>query len=92
MEDETRKIWILVSYVKRSKNRQKLVKELAVKPNFPSELVKNLQISFSIVSKNLRSLQNKNIVICFTPNEKKGRLYSLSDIGRDIVNLLNEKG
>ena len=83
-------LYSLISFVKISKNRLSLIKELEEKPFFPSELVRRLKINFSTVSKNLRQLEEKDIVFCITPGVKKGKFYSLiwSTPGHNLKRLL----
>ncbi|MHA2299170.1 MAG: winged helix-turn-helix domain-containing protein [Candidatus Hodarchaeales archaeon] len=81
MEDNVRNL-ALISYIKISKVRSKILVSLASEPKFPSQIVKKQKIDFSTVSKTLKTLVDKNIVVCYTPERKKGKLYGLTKIGK----------
>jgi predicted transcriptional regulator len=81
----------LISFVKISKNRLSILRELEGKTLFPSEIVEHLNITFSTVSKSLKQLKAKELIICDTPTLYKGKLYSLTNKGKQILNLLNDK-
>lgn len=52
------------------------------KPLNPSELIKSSGINNNIVNCALRKLFRKNIVKCFNPESKTGRIYGLTDKGK----------
>lgn len=74
----------LISFLLRSKNRKKVLKNLE-KPGTPTELATKLQIQRSTVSRAILELQDKKLIKCLTPNEKMGRLYQITDLGRKIL-------
>lgn len=80
-----KELWSLISFIKISRIREKIVKSLAEMPQFPSELAKGLSLNFATVSKNLRMLEEKGIIYCYNPNQTKGRLFTLSKTGEKIV-------
>ena len=82
------KLWSLASYIKISKNRKKLLLELAKSPKMPSELVNKLNLTFATVSKNLKSLKDKQLIYCLNPDQKKGRTYFLTTTGDQVISLL----
>ncbi len=85
-------IWYtLISFVRISKTRQNILKNLKKRPCFPSELVRYLNTSFSNVSKNLKKLREKDLVICYSPNQKKGKLYALSEKGNLVFEILEQE-
>lgn len=55
------------------------------KPGTPTELATKLQIQRSTVSRAILELQDKKLIKCLTPNEKMGRLYQITDLGRKIL-------
>ena len=69
------------AYVKRSKNRQKVVKIIAKLRITPSEITETMNVRFSLVSRVLRELKDKDIVVCLNENEKTGKLYKLTRLG-----------
>ena len=59
------------TYVKRSKNRQQVIKILATSKNkVPSDITEEMNVRFSLVSRILRDLKNKNIVACINEEDK----------------------
>lgn len=83
------KIIELISYVKRAKNRQNVL--LAIDHlTMPSDIVRKLFGKWSssryvIVSRALAELTEKGLVKVENPNAKIGRLYSLTILGKMIV-------
>ena len=74
------------TYVKRSKNRQKVVKIIATTRNkTPSEINKEMNVRFSLTSRVLGDLREKDIVECMNPEDKTGRVYYLTEIGLKIL-------
>lgn len=77
-----------LAYVKRSKNRQEVVKLLSTLTLTPAEITEKMDVRFSLVSAILADLKNKDVVVCLNENEKKGRLYKLTDVGLAICDEL----
>ena len=80
--------WKLYSFIIRSKRRKDIV--LALKqPKTPSQLAKDVKASTSHVSRTLKQFSDRGIVICLTPQEKIGKVYELTAIGKDILKAMN---
>ena len=47
----------------------------------PSEITETMNVRFSLVSRVLRELKDKDIVMCLNENEKTGKLYKLIRLG-----------
>ena len=47
----------------------------------PSEITETMNVRFSLVSRVLRELKDKDIVVCLNENEKTGKLYKLTRLG-----------
>ena len=83
-----------LSFVKRAKNRSKVLK--AVDGNImPSELVlklygKSSNTYFNIVSRALGELVQQKLVKIVNPKSKTGRLYTLTDKGKRVVSMLGK--
>ena len=73
-----------MSFILRGKIRKKILFELT-KPTTPSTLAEKLETHRSSISRALISMQEKGLVDCLTPNEKLGRLYCLSDLGKKVL-------
>lgn len=79
------------SYVKRSKNRQHVVRIISTSRITPSEITEEMKVRFSLVSRVLRELKDQNIVECINEHEKIGKLYQLTDLGLQIYHELESK-
>ena len=86
MEDEKSK-WIKYAHVISSKNKIKIIKILE-KPSTPSGIAKELKINISLVSRLLKLLLNEGIIACINPEDKKGKLFYLTELGKWIFNIL----
>jgi len=75
--------WGDVSYVIASKTRKSIVLRLET-PRTPTFLAKDLGINLANVSRALAELEDKKIVACLTPEQKVGKIYSLTKKGKDI--------
>lgn len=76
---------ILLGYIKASSHRIKIIKALEGKKLIPTEMVKETNIPLSHVSNTLAELVEKNLIVCLTPELKKGRLYKLTTDGKKIL-------
>lgn len=76
--------WEDVSYVVRSKIRKSVLLELDT-PKTPTMLARTLKTSMPNISRTLRQLRNKGFVICLTPEERVGKIYSLTDKGKEAL-------
>ena len=80
-----------LAYVKRSKNRQEILKIIASTRKTPSDITKIMDARFSLISAILTDLKNHNIVVCLNEEDKTGRLYVLTDLGLEILNELDQQ-
>lgn len=73
------------TYVKRSKNRQKVITIIGLSRNkIPSEITEEMDARFSLTSRVLSDLRKKNIVKCLDSEAKTGRVYYLTELGLEI--------
>ena len=84
------KIWTLYAYVVSSEYRKLIVKTLNVRPTMPKEISELINKPQSHVSRALRQLEDKGIIVCINPQNKKGRIYRLTELGVEIAKLLLE--
>jgi len=66
-----------------SKTRHAIMLQLDT-PKTPTLLANILKINLPNVSRALAELQNKKMVVCLTPQQRVGRIYSLTKKGKDI--------
>jgi len=81
--------WNLVGFVKRSKNRQKVL-ELLEKPLTPSDVAQKLKISLTHASKVIRELNSKGLIECLNEKATMGRIYKRTKEAEDILESLKE--
>lgn len=75
----------LLSYVRRSKNRVKVL--LAIDNNvlMPSDISKKTNMRPTHVSRALKDLKEHALVDCLNEEEIRGRLFQVTDIGKKII-------
>ena len=78
--------WKIYGFITVSKIRKNILLSLKEKPMLPSELTKRLDLDKSQVSRSLKELESIGMIKCLTPNHHKGRVYSLTKKGSNIVN------
>jgi predicted transcriptional regulator len=76
--------WNDVSYVIASKTRKSIILKLET-PRTPTFLAKDLDLNLANISRALTELEDKDIVVCLTPKQKVGKIYSLTKKGKDII-------
>jgi DNA-binding MarR family transcriptional regulator len=75
----------LLSFVKSSKHRVQIILFIGENTKIPSEIAKHINLSNTHTSKYLKSLKEKELVICLNEEAKRGRLYQLTDKGKETL-------
>ncbi len=78
----------LVAYIKSSKNRYKVLKSLETGVKLPSEISSETEIRLNHVSALLTDLKEHEYVVCLNEDYKKGRMYTLTENGKTVINIL----
>lgn len=86
MNDETLKKY---AYVMVSSYRVKTMRALKNETKIPTQIAKDAEIRPNHISKVLRELKEAGVVECINEDQKKGRLYRLTDVGEEIVEKLD---
>lgn len=81
----------LTSYVEISKYREKTLKSIGNNVKIPTNIAKDSDIRTNHISKILSELKSKEIVECINEEARKGRLYRLTDTGKEVLESINEK-
>lgn len=81
----------LTSYVEISKYREKTLKAIGNNVKIPTNIAKDSSIRTNHISKVLSELKSKEIVECINEEARKGRLYRLTDTGKEVLESINEK-
>lgn len=82
MDDETLKTY---AYVNISSYRVKTVKALQNDIKTPTKLAADTGIRTNHISKVLSELKESGVAECVNEEAKKGRLYRLTNLGKEIV-------
>jgi predicted transcriptional regulator len=80
--------WTEYGFVAVSKNRTRVVLSLCKHPKTPSQISAEVGLATAHVSRALKEMAEKDIVVCLTPKVLKGRIYSLTDIGKSIAEVI----
>ena len=81
--------WDLVGFIKRSKNRQKVLTILET-PLTPSDIAKRLKISLTHASQIVRELNSKKLIKCLNEDLSMGRIYQKTKEAKRIMDYLNK--
>ncbi len=81
--------WNDVSYVIASKTRKAVILKLDT-PRTPTFLAKDLDLNLANISRAITELEDKGIVVCLTPKQKVGKIYSVTKKGKDIVSKIQK--
>lgn len=77
-----------IGFVKISEQRQKIMKDLKDKLKIPTEIAKSTDMSVPEVSRSLKTLKEKELVICLNENKRVGRVYTLTDKGKEVLKFI----
>ena len=80
-----------VSLLKSSGYRLKIIQAIGSDTLTPSEIANKINIRLNHVSLFLRELKDKKLVKCLNEESRKGRLYELTELGKNAINKLNQK-
>ena len=82
--------WDLISFVKSSDKRLRILSLLKNSVFTPSDLSTNLSIPISHVSSTLSELMENKIVICLTPDRRKTKLFIITEKGIKVLSKIDE--
>lgn len=91
MSQKDEELLKLTSYVEISKYREKTLKSIGNNVKIPTNIAKDSNIRTNHISKVLSELKSKEIVECINEEARKGRLYRLTDTGKEVLESINEK-
>ncbi|MGL6299102.1 MAG: winged helix-turn-helix domain-containing protein [Methanobacteriaceae archaeon] len=75
----------LLAYIEISEHRAKILKILNKKMMFPSKIAKQMDLRTNEVSRLLKGLKEKELVVCINEEAKVGRFYKITDKGKEII-------
>ena len=75
-----------ISIIKNSGYRKKILLSLAdVNYLTPSEISEKTKLRLNHVSNFLKDLRDNNLIICLNDDEKRGRLYQITELGKKVA-------
>ena len=75
----------LYAFISTSKIRKKVLESLLNKDIRQSEISKIVKEKQPNVSRSLRDLEKKELVICLTPEKKAWKIFGITDVGREVL-------
>ncbi len=91
MSNENDELLKLTSYVQISKYREKTLKSIGDEVKIPTHIAQDSGIRTNHISKVLSELKSKEIVECINEEARKGRLYRLTDTGKEVLESIEKK-
>jgi len=75
-----------ISIIKNSEYRKKILLSLA-DANYltPSEISEKTKLRLNHVSNFLKDLKDNKLIICLNDDEKRGRLYQITELGKKVA-------
>lgn len=86
-EDE---IWGIIGFIKISPSRYRTLECLRDNYLMPTEISRKTRLTPAQVSMALHDLKKKKIVRCMNENVKKGRIYQCTELGLEIMDILDK--
>lgn len=80
--------WDDIGFIKASYIREKILIHLGKKPSTPKDLTDELSIHFPQISCNLKQMCERGLIQCLTENRKKGKVYSITEKGIEVLEKL----
>jgi len=79
--------WEDVGILKASSSRIRILRILLDRSMTPKEIAQQSKMHLSQVSRGLREMEGRNMVKCMTPNLRRGRIYMITDKGREALGI-----
>ena len=89
MKDDLLKAYSLVI---SSETKIGIILSLSDRNLTPKRIAQKVQKRINHISAYLKKLKEGGIVICLNEDQKKGRLYILTDLGKQVYNELKRNG
>lgn len=86
---DDKEVWGIIGFIKVSPTRYKTLKVLEKNFLMPSEIAKTTGLRTTQVSNALHDLKEKNLVVCRNEEARKGRIYQHTELGSEILDLID---
>lgn len=80
--------WNAYGFVVGSEYRKKVINSLVTGPKTPKQISELTHLHLNHVSSTLGGLEAIDTVVCLTPQLRKGKLFQLTKLGREIAKRL----
>lgn len=84
--------WRDYGYVVASNYRLKLVRALFPHPKTPKQICNETRIGMTHISRTIKELSVRGLISCINPQEVKGRVYSLTEKGKELAAIIEKDG
>ena len=84
-------IEVEIEFIRISSHREKVFKTLNETSKKPSDIARETGLHINNVSHSLKQLKERELVYLLNPEDKKGRLYKLTDLGEIVIKELINK-
>lgn len=78
-----------ISLIKSSSYRQRIIESFVTNIMTPAEIAKTTGFRLGHVSMYLSNLKEAGIVECLNEDSKKGRLYQITDLGKNAMKFVH---
>jgi len=82
--------WNSISFVMSGKLRFRILIELKNSQKTPSNLASSLKVPRSHISKTLKELEDRDLIVCLTPERRKMKFYTITNKGKKILNEISK--
>lgn len=89
--DDERDDMSIISFLARSDKRVQILKSLNNSDKIPSMISKEIGDSSHHVSKYLKTLKEKGLVVCLNEDDKRFRFYSITSKGKKYLKIIQEE-
>lgn len=77
-----------LGFVRSSRYRNNIILSIGNDLKKPSEIANSVNISDKNVSRYLKELKENNLIVCLNESAKMGRLYKLTEEGKELLECL----
>jgi predicted transcriptional regulator len=92
MDNHAADKWDVISFVIRSQYRVNTLNHLAAEPATPSRIASDQDVLLTHISRALDELNDQGLVeLLVSDNQRKDRMYGITECGEDIWNRMNEE-
>lgn len=79
-----------ISYVQMSKYRMKVLIDLKEGLKIPSLISESTGIRINHVSRALKELKDKKLIVLLNPEKTQGRLYQITKLGKEVLKYIEQ--